>query len=286
MYHLPPLKALVAFNAVAQTKHFANAAKKLNVTPGAISQQIKILEQFLGCQLFTRNTKNVVLTNQGQIYYQEVHQALLQIENATTHIKPADQNTIQIKMMATLALQWLIPCMSDFYINHPDISINLMTSIDADKAADEQVDFNIILSEQKPKDKAQKLWQDSLVLVYSNKHFNKSNIHKAAAIIVNQALRQHDWQDYCQKSQHPMPEKTLSVTSTAQAIQAAINGLGVFVTHLPFVHQLVQSKTLSIYQKPVTTPYAYYLVEGNHLIYKQAKNTVREWLLTQADQYM
>ncbi len=286
MSNLPPLKALTFFNQVAQTKHFARAANILNVTPGAVSQQIKQLERFLGCQLLVRNTKNVELTNQGENYFKDIHRALSIIESATDRIHPQANQSIQIQLMATLALQWLIPNLNDFYTQHPDININLMTSADADSSIDlNRVDFSIQLADHRPNAEAQKLWEDELVLVYSPLYFTDSNIHTATSIYVNHRFRKYDWQHYCEQASFSANDKVLYLTSTAQAIKAAINGVGALVTHLPLVYPLIQEEKLTIYQSPIKNSNAYYLVEGNTLWQNPSKRAVKDWLLAQAEKY-
>ena len=287
MKNLPPLKSLVFFDQVAQTRHFAKAAKKLNVTPGAVSQQIKLLEQFLGCQLLLRNTKTVALSNQGENYFNSIHPALSAIALATNRIRPEQHGMIQIKLMATLALEWLIPRLSDFYIHHPNISINLMTSSDADSYSDDRsVDFSIRPAKHKPDERAQKLWQDALVLVYNKAFFAEAELENATQIIVNHRFRKEDWNYYARQSGFVPGEKQLQLTSTAQAVQATLNGLGVFVTHLPLIYHLIETGKLTVYGPSVKSAEAYYLIEGNDLNQSLAKARTKAWLLQQAAEYL
>ena len=74
-YLLPPLNALRAFEAAARHLSFKQAAHELHVTAGAVSQQVRLLEQRLGVQLFERLTRQVILTPAGEAYLAPVRQA-------------------------------------------------------------------------------------------------------------------------------------------------------------------------------------------------------------------
>ena len=73
---LPALNALRAFEAAARHLSFTKAAEELNVTPAAISHQIKALEEWLGLPLFRRRNREVILTEAGQIYYPGLREGL------------------------------------------------------------------------------------------------------------------------------------------------------------------------------------------------------------------
>lgn len=85
---LPPLNALRAFEAAARHLSFKLAAHELHVTPGAISQQVRLLEERLGVPLFVRLTRQLVLTSAGEAYLAPIHQAFDGIAKATADLKP------------------------------------------------------------------------------------------------------------------------------------------------------------------------------------------------------
>jgi LysR family transcriptional regulator, glycine cleavage system transcriptional activator len=87
-YLLPPLNALRAFEAAARHLSFKQAAQELHVTAGAVSQQVRLLEERLGVQLFERLTRQVILTPAGEAYLTPVRQAFHRIAGATTALRP------------------------------------------------------------------------------------------------------------------------------------------------------------------------------------------------------
>ena len=89
-YLLPPLNALRAFEAAARHLSFKQAAHELHVTAGAISQQVRLLEQRLGVQLFERLTRQVGLTPAGDAYLTSIRDAFGRIAEATADLRPDD----------------------------------------------------------------------------------------------------------------------------------------------------------------------------------------------------
>src|SRR5579863_8947076 len=87
-YTLPPMNPLRAFEAAARHLSFKLAAHELHVTPGAVGQQVKTLEDRLGVRLFERLHKQLILTPAGQEYVVSVQKAFYRIADATERLKP------------------------------------------------------------------------------------------------------------------------------------------------------------------------------------------------------
>lgn len=127
--NLPPLNSLRAFEAAARLESFSAAANELFVTHGAVSKQIKQLEEWLGVQLFERSGGRVKLTETGWRYLVQVQDGLDIIANATSQLmQPNRQRRLVINSTPTMAMHWLLPQLSDFQRDHPDIELRLMTS--------------------------------------------------------------------------------------------------------------------------------------------------------------
>lgn len=123
---LPPLRSLRAFEAAGRRLSFTAAATELRVTPGAISHQIRLLEQFLGARLFERQHREVVLTPQGQAYLRSVTEAFRRIEEDTRILFTAnDPTTLRIYASTNLAMRWLVPRLPRFAALYPTIALDL-----------------------------------------------------------------------------------------------------------------------------------------------------------------
>lgn len=126
---LPPLIALRAFDAAARCLSFSKAAEELNVTQGAVSRQIKLLEDYLAKSLFHRLTRQVVLTPFGKTYFASTSHALDEIERATAQAFAA-KTYLSVSILPTMATLWLFNQMTAFMRAHPNIHIRVSTSMD------------------------------------------------------------------------------------------------------------------------------------------------------------
>ena len=125
---LPPLKALRAFEAAARHANFTAAAEELSITHSAVSQQIRILEDYLGHALFTREARGVVLLPHARDYFTEVQASLDRIATATVALKsPGDRRTLRVCTSPSLAMKWLIPRLAGFQALVPGVDVQLST---------------------------------------------------------------------------------------------------------------------------------------------------------------
>ena len=107
---LPPLNACGAFEAVARLGSFSRAAEELNVTAGAISHQVKILEGWIGRQLFRRHTNSVVLTNAARSLAPAINEALERLALGIEDLRGTSGATpLTVSAQPDFALKWLIP---------------------------------------------------------------------------------------------------------------------------------------------------------------------------------
>lgn len=127
---LPPLNAVRAFVAAAEMLSFSHAASALHVTPGAVSRQVQLLEDWLGVQLFVRRPRQVALTPLGQSFYETAQPALQQIAAASRRARERRlERPLAIVSYPTFALRWLVPRWGRFYDRHPQIDVQLTTSL-------------------------------------------------------------------------------------------------------------------------------------------------------------
>lgn len=128
-YDLPSLTALAIFEAAARHLSFKLAAAELNVTPGAVSKQIKVIEDELGLPLFVRTGAGVTLTDAGADVYAALSDAFSRISGVVREVKRGDRSkNVTIACTDAFASMWLIPRMPDFWSRFPDIAVNHVIS--------------------------------------------------------------------------------------------------------------------------------------------------------------
>ena len=124
---IPSLNWLRVFEAAARSESFADAARLLNMSPPAVSQQIKALESHLKTQLFERGPKSVTLTDAGAAFLPSVRQSLMSVETTAASLFGHARGA-SVTVLATLifATSWLVPRLGAFEAAHPDIQLHLM----------------------------------------------------------------------------------------------------------------------------------------------------------------
>ncbi|MGE5668485.1 MAG: LysR substrate-binding domain-containing protein [Betaproteobacteria bacterium] len=143
MANIPPLTALLAFEAVARRRSFALAAGELNLTASAISHQIARLESFLDVKLFDRSGQRVVLSAAGAAYLRRVGGALGAIAAATDDVRQGVRNSLYVHASPSFASMWLMPRLAHFASAHPQVSLFLSASPTHSDFALGQADLDI-----------------------------------------------------------------------------------------------------------------------------------------------
>ena len=129
MRRLPPLKALRAFEAAARSESLTVAADELSVSHSAVSQQVKILEEYFRQKLFERIGRNLKLTPQARAYFDDVRASFDRIAVASELlIDQTVRNVIRVNATPSFAMRWLIPNLPTFQMRHPSIEVRVSTS--------------------------------------------------------------------------------------------------------------------------------------------------------------
>ncbi|MCZ8163879.1 MAG: LysR substrate-binding domain-containing protein [Beijerinckiaceae bacterium] len=145
MLRTPSLHALRAFEAAARLGSFARASEELHLTPSAISHQVRALEQHFGKPLFTRSTRQVILTQEGVRLLAALSQAFAIIHTACADLSPRPRaESLSVHCSPSFAAKWLGPRLPGFITQNPDISIRLSSSADrVDLLRDDTIDVLI-----------------------------------------------------------------------------------------------------------------------------------------------
>ena len=128
---LPPLNALRAFEAAARHLNFSRAADELSVTPGAVSQQIQNLEDYVGAPLFRRTPKGLLLTDAAQTALPALREAFDRLAEAASLLTAAvDGRRLTLTAAPSFAAKWLVPRLGRFEASHPHVDVWLSAGLD------------------------------------------------------------------------------------------------------------------------------------------------------------
>lgn len=132
---MTPFRSILIFYHVARELSVAAAAKILNVTPPAISQQLRVLEDQIGVTLITRSGRKIKLTEEGERYFEMISDDVTHIIEVTDKIRGLkNKSLLVIRATPTVATKWLLPKLGHFMDMHPDIDIRV-------DGSNEPVDF-------------------------------------------------------------------------------------------------------------------------------------------------
>lgn len=290
-----PLKSIQAFEVAARLGSFAAAAAELNLTPSAVSHQVRLLEERLSVTLFHRVHRGVVLTDAGRRYAQVVARGLGIIDTATRSLeRHGKHDVLTIHCAPSLASQWLMPRLSRFSALYPNIGIRLNASVANIDLAAEAADFDIrygpvfpdsgIITEPFPKEPLAVLCAPTLL---ANGHAINTPADLQYHTLVHSEVNLISWRDWAK--QHDVAgldlKQGLSFDRSFMSISAAIDGLGVVLESALLVERELASGKLVL---PLGADPA--LLTFHRLLYLESKAHLpkmvafKEWLFEQLDE--
>ena len=293
---LPPLEALRAFEAAGRHLSATRAADELHVTVGAISHQLRALEEHLQVPLLVRGRAGLTLTPAGMQYLAVVSEAFANLRTGTRRLRPARRTELRVRAHTSFSLRWLIPRLSDFYARHPALEVALSVSIASDPVdfEHEELDFVIRLGDGHwAGETAHRLIPNRVAPVCS------PGLQKAGARLETVAdLRQH----VLLMSNRPERASEWSAWLAARGVsglegfhcrhletsevcyQAAIVGQGVAMAQVALVDQDLRAGRLCLPFRDTLDRGActYYLVYPGRRRLTATARAFRDWLLEQA----
>lgn len=231
---LPPLTALKSFAAAAKVGSFSRAAETLFVTQGAVSRQVKQLEQWLGKSLFYRTPQGIQLTEGGRLLAAAIDASFAQIEAAVDQFQHVEQRqTLAINAPPTFATRWLAPRLVEFRKLYPGIDFSIKTT-DARVPRDlKGFDCAVVFSDQAwPEGEVQLLRRESHILVASPTLWVDElppRLERTTLLhILDGEERLPVWESWCAAHgvTHVDTGPGLSFSTLDQVINAAVAGAG------------------------------------------------------------
>jgi LysR family glycine cleavage system transcriptional activator len=296
MRRLPPLNAVRAFEAAARRGNFNQAAEELNVTPSAISHQVRTLEEFFGAKLFRRSGRNVELTEKSRDFLRSVTQALDQINAASQRMmRRPEGNLLNIAVAPTFATGWLVPRMSEFQVDHPELEIRMCTTMSFAAFDDSDIDLAINYSAGEFPDGLEnvRIMAEHCVPVCSPQYMRDHGPLSTPGDIRNCTLlhalprigQWHNWLEVAGVTGVDA-ERGPKFQTTPLALEAAKSGLGVAISNREFVEgHIRQGSLVAPFQVEVPSESGYYLVYPQEHANDPKIEAFRDWLLaTLADE--
>ncbi|QXI26297.1 LysR substrate-binding domain-containing protein [Pseudomonas vanderleydeniana] len=289
MNSVPPMKALFAFDAAMKHNSFAKAAFELHVTPGAIGQQIQKLEDWLGTPLFTRSIRQVRPTPAALKYWAEIQPSLLQIQQASTHLRLRHVSEVWLSMPPTLAAKWFASRMANFLTFRPDITLHLSASTALIDFERDRVDLAIrYFDGVDPSLDSTLLYRDEARLYCSPEYAAKLNLQHpddlARATLLHTTLLPH-WNHWFKRYSNLSDEQIAGIAcqhcdQSILAIETARHGQGVLLSSAILTEAEVKNGSLfEPFGMRLPVSKGYYLVHDRQFSLRPSAATLKAWLI-------
>ena len=291
---LPSTQALNCFEAAARHQSFTRAAQELNLTQGAVSRQVAVLEAFLGVPLFKRTQHGMVLTPAGADYARHVRQRLDALERDAVELmgRRGQGDSLTLAAVPTFATRWLIPRLPGLAAEQPDLLVHIETRTRPFLFTDTGIDAAIWAGTPQQRQQwagtqATHLMDEDVLPVCSPHLLRNTQAvtpdELAEMPLLQQATRPEAWRQWFDAQGVNAPRAMAGPRYEQFSMQAAaaISGLGVALMPTLLVHDELASGALVVAcARPLKAQRAYYLVQPQ-VAERPALAVFREWLIGQ-----
>lgn len=292
-YSLPSLNALAAFEAAARHLSLTRAAVELNVTPGAVSKQVKILEEEIGRPLFVRLHRALELTPEGEIVARSLRDGFERISDTLQQVSRRNAlRSVSIGSTMAVAQLWLIPRLGGFWDANPDIVIDHMISDRTQDLHRPDLDLRIRYGDGSwPGEVSTRLFGDRIIAVaspdFQARHKVKSVREMAILPLLSVEGVDWSWTTWAEfLHESGASHRRLNIrrfNSYVIALQAAQSGQGVALGWLSLVKPLISRKSLvQVTATEMVAPRSFYVTwRADRQLTREAE-ILRDWLVAQA----
>jgi LysR family glycine cleavage system transcriptional activator len=290
-YSLPSLIALAAFEAAARHLSLTKAAEELNVTTGAISKQVRALEEELGVPLFVRRHRALELTRDGETLAAALREGFGRMSTAFRQIKSlGGQAVATIGSTMAMAHLWLMPRMGAFWNSNPEIVVDHVISDHPHGLDRPDVDLRIRYGDGEwPDELSAKLYDDRIFPVASPAFAKAYPVRSVAELTQLQLLSVEGidwtwttWAEFLRGVGHPDRRANVRrFNSYVIALQAARSGQGVALGWESLVAPLIEAGSLvRVTNAEIAAPQSYFVTWSARRPLSPQAMKLRDWLLS------
>ena len=293
MARLPSLNALRCFEAASRSGSFSRAAEELNVTQSAVSHQVRQLEQWFGITLIDRQGRQTVPTPKGQELARSLAEAFDIMGAACRRLAQSEAGpSLTIAALPSIATIWLIPRLSQFLTDHPEISVKVIYAFYGHRIDFDACDIAILWGPGEwDQCRSTRLLDGGTVAVCNQNYLEKEGPFELPQAISGKPLLHDtdrlDWQNWMRhaglKHEGPAPGPIFQDFNLLRA--AALAGQGIALCPRSLVSDdLTSGRLVQLFDIAIKLDYAYCIVEpadGNGRR-SEAITQFKQWLLTSA----
>jgi LysR family transcriptional regulator, glycine cleavage system transcriptional activator len=290
---LPSLNALRCFEAAARSGSFSKAAEELNVTQSAVSHQVRLLEQWFGLPLFDRQGRQTLPTVKGQELARSLAEALDIMGAACRRLAQSETGpALTIAALPSIATIWLIPRLSSFFSEYPEVSIKVIYAFANQKIDFDEVDVAILWGPGEWEGcRSTRLLSGNTVAVCNPIYLEKEGPFNVQQAILGKPLLHDtdrlDWQNWMRhaglKHAGPSPGSIFQDFNLLRA--AALAGQGIALCPRALIaDDLASGRLVQLFDTEIKLDYAYSIIEPGDGSGRRsdALETFKLWLLSVA----
>jgi LysR family transcriptional regulator, glycine cleavage system transcriptional activator len=290
---LPSLNALKAFEATARQESFTKAAHELCVTQGAVSQQVKGLEDELGVRLFRRERQRLVITDAGRAYLEVVRDAFDRLAMGTERLLQRQKSgTLTITTSPNFAAKWLVHRLGRFAEAHPGIDLRVSASIQHIDFAREDIDLALRHGDgQWPGMHVTRLCTEELFPVCSPRLLSGRGALRLPRDIKHHTLLHVNgtdgWASWLARVGVDGVDfkRGIVFNQASMAIDAAVDGQGIALARTALASwDLISGRLVRPFAQALEAPYAFWIVCPKSAADLPKISTFRNWLLKEAEE--
>lgn len=287
---IPSTMALQCFEAAGRNESFNQAARELSLSQGAVSRQIKLLEEYLEQELFIRTKQRVLLTKGGRLYLDEISTLLQSLEASTIKLKSFNQlaGSLNVGCYPTLGTRWLLPYLLRFGKENTEFNVNSVTYQDNTQLDQNLIDIGIIHGDPPFSGlDAEWLMPEDLVVVVSPSLIPfpledlSSLLEHRHIFHVSRPQSWRIWLNSQNRQDIKLQGSGLSFPQYDMVIEATMAGYGIGLLPLVLIEKELANGTLVMaHSYKLRTESAYYLVTPVNKSTIPKINMFRKWLKT------
>jgi len=281
----PPLSALRPFEAAARLESFSRAAAELHLTHGAVSRQVRALEEHLGARLFARHGKRVSITPAGKAFAERVRSALEEIARAADEAG-ADrrEHRLTVSVLPSFASRWLMPRLIRFMDAHPKVEVNVIATVALANFAAEEVDVAIRFGRGPWPPLVSEHFLDDEYFPVASPRLNRGKLPREPKDLASfRLIREdrdywHEWMEAAGVKFRAPPSGPLFNDST-YSLQAAARGEGIALARRSIVGEDLESGKLKrLFPVSVPSRESYWFVSPRETADAPRVKAFRDWV--------
>jgi LysR family glycine cleavage system transcriptional activator len=289
MARLPPLSALRPFEAAARLESFSRAADELHLTHGAVSHQVRALEEHLGTALFTRQGKRVVLTAAGRSFAERVRGALDEIARAAEAARTRNAKRLSVSVLPSFASRWLMPRLIDFMERHPGLEVSVNASTNLVNFAAEEIDIAIRFGKGPWPALACEMFLEDEYFPVASPKMNRGKLPKSPADLLAPGVRimredRDYWPEWFRAAGVPFEDRVRGplFNDSTYSLQAAARGEGIALARRSIVEEDLERGVLKrLFALSVPSNERYWFVAPKEAFESPNVKAFRNWVKEQ-----